>query len=205
MAGDDPRAIDAQPVCFLDQAELDSVPIEPGEMIEAVIFQGPQAAPAIGRHIIGKDRVREHRHMAEHVMKHVRFLQIIKLFASADEITGNKATIGEVIEKNIIGNQPRNRDHFPAGRIHQSIGKLGKVGNARLGEIEYINSVQKGLACTARQLLNLPFEQDIPGFMIFDRIGVPILRDRPILGSALWRAFKNMCFGCHGNRIASKA
>ena len=42
--------------------------------------QATQTALAISHHIIGKDRVGEHRDMTKHVVKDIGFLQIIQLF-----------------------------------------------------------------------------------------------------------------------------
>src|SRR3546814_6766307 len=72
--------------------------------------------------------------MAENVVKDVGFLQIVELLRRADEVARRKAAMGEMVEKDIVGNQPRHRDHPPPGRVHQSRVAVAIVGDARLFE-----------------------------------------------------------------------
>jgi hypothetical protein len=44
--------------------------------------------------------------MAEHVVKDVRLLEIIELVGPADEITGDEAAVGEMVEKASSGISP---------------------------------------------------------------------------------------------------
>src|SRR3546814_3196062 len=90
-ARDNARAVDAQRARFLDQPELHRVPIEPPEIFERVKPHRALPAAAISGEIIGEHRVREHRHMAEHVVKDVGFLQIIELIGPPDEIARSEA------------------------------------------------------------------------------------------------------------------
>ena len=75
---DDPGAVDARTIHRLEQAELDRVPVEPGEVVKMVEVEGPLSTLAISFHIVGEYRVGEHRHVAEHVVKDVRLLQVVQ-------------------------------------------------------------------------------------------------------------------------------
>src|SRR5690606_41481820 len=107
-------------------------------------------AAAISFHIIGKALIREHRDMAENIVKYIRLLQIIELVRFPDEIAGHETAIGKMVEKHIIGNKTRHSDDFPASRIHQYPVQLVKVRNTGLGKLQNINSVQKCLRRASR-------------------------------------------------------
>src|SRR3546814_13243655 len=80
--------------------------------------------------------------MAENVVKDVGFLQIVELLRRADEIARRKAAMGEMVEKDIVGNQPRHRDHPPPGRVNQSRDEVAIAGDARLFESQHVASAQ---------------------------------------------------------------
>ena len=150
IAGDDPRAINAQARSFLYQPELHRVPIEPRQFMQRAKAQRPQPTFAIGHHIIGKHRISQHWHMAEHVMENVRFLQIVNLVWRADKIACGETAVGEMIKEHIIRYQPRHRNNLPPRRRHQSRVELDIIGNARLFEFQHVNPAQKRLGSSAR-------------------------------------------------------
>jgi hypothetical protein len=187
MAGDDARAEQPQPARLLYQPELDRVPIEPRQLMQRAELQAAQAAHAIGLHIIGIDRVGEHRHMAEHVVENVRLLKIIELIRPTDEIARDEAAIGEMVEKDLVRHQPRYRDHAPAGQRAEPLGQFLEIRNARPGQPQDIEPAQIGLARPAAKLCGLTGEQSIPGAMILRAIMRPVLRDGPVGRGALGR------------------
>ena len=65
-----------------DQAELDRIPVEPRKVMQVVQTQGAQPALAIGLHVVGEDRVGQHRHMAEHVVEDVRLRKVVESWRS---------------------------------------------------------------------------------------------------------------------------
>src|SRR3546814_17358604 len=81
--------------------------------------------------------------MAENVVKDVGFLQIVELLRRADEIARRKAALGEMVEKDIVGNQPRHRDHPPPGRVHQQRVEVALDGHARLFVSQHCVAYQK--------------------------------------------------------------
>ena len=178
ITGDDARAVDAQGTGFLDQAELDRVPVKPRELVQRSEAQRTQATLAISDHIIGKHRIGEHRDMAEHVMEDVGLLQIIELFGPADEIACRKATVGKMIEKDIVGHQARHSNDLPARGVHQPGVEFAIVGNARTAELQNIDPAQEGARRAARQHCTLARKQPVPHRMLFGAEPVPVLRDR---------------------------
>ena len=49
--------------------------------------------------------------MAEHVVEHVGFLDVVELLAGADEIARREATVGEVVVEDVVRDQHRHRHH----------------------------------------------------------------------------------------------
>src|SRR3546814_7146934 len=86
-------------------------PVKPRQPVQRAILQTAQPPAPISLHIIGEDRVREQGHMAKDIMEHVRFLQIVKLVGTADEIARYESPIGEMVEKHFVGNQAWHRHH----------------------------------------------------------------------------------------------
>ena len=113
IAGYDTRAVNTQPRWFLDQTKLDRIPVQPRKLMQCAKAKAAQSALPISDHIIGENRVREHRDMAENIVEHIGFLKVIELFGRADKIACRKTPICEVIEKHIVGNKPRHRDDLP--------------------------------------------------------------------------------------------
>src|SRR3954452_1401748 len=83
--GENSRSVDPQTLWHRDQAELDRVPVKPGQLPQMPEPQRLQPSRAIGLHVIGKDRVHQQRYMAVDVMKDIRLLQVVELVAVADE------------------------------------------------------------------------------------------------------------------------
>src|SRR3546814_807328 len=110
-AGNDACPIDAKLSFFPHQPELHGMPVKPRQPVQRAILQTAQAPAPISLHIIGEDRVREQGHMAKDIMEHVRFLQIVKLVGTADEIARYESPIGEMVEKHFVGNQAWHRHH----------------------------------------------------------------------------------------------
>jgi hypothetical protein len=54
--------------------------------------------------------------MAEDIVEDVRLLQVVQLVGLADELAGGEAAVGQVVEEHLVGDQPRNGDHGPAGQ-----------------------------------------------------------------------------------------
>ena len=120
--------------------------------------------------------------MAEHVVKHVRFLQIIQLVRLADEIARRKAPVGKMIEKHRIGHQARHRHHLPAGQRHQFIVQPGKIRHAGPRQVEPLQSIEKLRRHPTGQQPGLPIEQMIPHTVINGGEMFPILRNGPVRG-----------------------
>ena len=130
--------------------------------------------------------------MAENIVEHVGFLQIIQLIGSPDEIARDKAAVGKMIEKNLIRHKPRHRHDLPAGCRHQSFVEFGIIGNARLGELENLDTFQERACRPSRKHRRLARKQPIPHIMFGLGKARPILRDCPIRCCTRWRAIKDI-------------
>src|SRR3546814_3066115 len=75
-------------------------------------------------------------------MEHVRFLQIVKLVGTADEIARYESPIGEMVEKHFVGNQAWHRHHSPSSGTHQPFRQSFKVRNTRLRSEEHTSELQ---------------------------------------------------------------
>src|SRR3546814_5573803 len=100
------------------------MPVKPRQPVQRARLQTAQAPAPISLHIIGEDRVREQGHMAKDIMEHVRFLQIVKLVGTADEIARYESPIGEMVEKHFVGNQAWHRHHSPSSRSEEHTSEL---------------------------------------------------------------------------------
>src|SRR3546814_7952746 len=118
--------------------------------------------------------------MAEDVVEDVGFLKIVELLRRADEIARGKAPVREMVEKDVVGDEPRHRDDLPSRRRHQSRVERAVIGNARLFEAQHVDTAQKSLRCAPGQHLRLAREEPIPHRMFVGGERVPILRNRPV-------------------------
>src|SRR3546814_16977315 len=101
-------------------------------------------------------RVREQGHMAKDIMEHVRFLQIVKLVGTADEIARYESPTGEMVEKHFIGNQAWHRHHSPSSVTHQPFRQLFKARNTQLGTAKHVQLAQIRPTCKHGQQTSLP-------------------------------------------------
>ena len=104
--------------------------------------------------------------MAEHVVEDVGLLQIVELVGPADEIAGDEAAVGEMIEEHLVGHQPRHRHHLPAGGLHQPLGQFLEIGDAGLRQPQHVEPGKKLGRRPARQQLRLAREQRVPRRML---------------------------------------
>src|SRR3546814_17696587 len=95
------------------------MPVKPRQPVQRAILQTAQAPAPISLHIIGEDRVREQGHMAKDIMEHVRFLKIVKLIRTADEIARYESPIGEMVDRRSVvkGKNRSVRLYSGSGRI----------------------------------------------------------------------------------------
>ena len=170
--GHNASAIDPQALRRFQQPELDRVPIEPCEIGKAAERECAQPAFPIGLHVIGKDRIGQHRHMAENIVKYVRLLQIIEFVRAADEITGRKPPVGEMFEEYRIGHEARHRHDPPPCESQELFIQLAEIRNAM--------AVQKSVAGAPRQYVRLPLIERRPRPMLGLAIALKPLGDRPI-------------------------
>ena len=78
--------------------------------------------------------------MPEHIVEHVGFLQIVELVRPADEIARDEAAVRHMVEEHVVRHQSRHCHDLPAGQVHQSFRQFLEIGNARLGQLQYIKS-----------------------------------------------------------------
>src|SRR3546814_11380791 len=97
--------------------------------------------------------------MAKDIMEHVRFLQIVKLIRTADELARYESPIGEMVEKPFVGNQAWHRHNSPSSGTHQPFRQFLEVRNTRLGKSKHVQPAQIRLACPAGQQCAFPREQ----------------------------------------------
>ena len=197
MAGDDAGAIDPQALRRRKQAELDRVPVEARQVVQLAEAQRAQAAFTVGLHVVGERRVGEHRHVAEHVVEDVRFLEVVQLVRPADELAGGEAAVSQVVEKHVVRDQAWHGDHGPAGQTTQVLVDPGEVWNAGPMQVQGFQPAEKRIARAARQQRSLPFVEGDPDLVLGVGVARPTLIDRPVRRSP-WRRPTAMPVGAHG-------
>ena len=106
--------------------------------------------------------MREHRDVSEHVVEAVRRLEIVELVAGADEIADREHAFRQHREEDVVGDQPGNGDRAPAGpRLEDRIEPFD-IRDARVGQLEKVDSVEERRDHAAAEQLHLPGEQQIP-------------------------------------------
>ena len=131
-AGDDrmPAPKIRKPSAAWIKPELDRVPIKAREIVQLAALHGAAASLAIGLEEIGIDRIGEQRHVAEDIVEDVRLLKIIELVLGPDECRGGKAAVRQMLEESVVGDEPRDRHHAPAGDCGQALAQIGEIGDA---------------------------------------------------------------------------
>jgi len=149
-------------------------------MVERAQAFGAQPALAVGLHVVGEDRVGEHRDMPEHVVEDVRLLDIVEAVGGPDEIARRKAPVGEMLEEDVVGHQARHRDDLPAGDRLEVGGQRLEIGDP-IGELQLLQPCQEFVACPARQHTHHAAIERAPRLVLGGREMAPLLRDRPVV------------------------
>ena len=178
--GDDAGAVDPQALGAADQAELHRVPVEPRQIAQHAQSLGAQAALAVGLHVVGEDRVGQHRHVAEDIVEDVRLLQVVELVGLADELAGRKAPVGQMVEEHLVGHQTRHRDDAPAGALLQIVAQAAEIGDVLGIDGEVAHALNELVAGSAGQQFALTLVQGFPDAVLFRRVAVPALVDGPV-------------------------
>ena len=118
--------------------------------------------------------------MTENVVKDVRLGQIIKLALRTDKGACWKPSIGEMIEKRVVRDQPGDRHDAPPRKRPESFAQLLEVGNSGARQFELLLGDEKGVAGAARQEPGLARIKPVPAIVLLACVGRPILVDRPI-------------------------
>ncbi len=167
--------------------------------------QRPHPALAIGLHVIGEDRMGQHRDMAEHVVEDVRLLDIVELVGAADELAGGKAAVGEMVEEDLVGHQRRHRDHAPARQPVQIVRQPLEIRDVIAHQAEPLQPVQIFVAGAPRQHLGLPLIQRLPDRVLGGAIALPMLVNREIRPDVRMRFSQGFKTGHGRNRERAKA
>ncbi len=134
--------------------------------------------------------------MAEDVVEDVRLFQIVELVRPADEATGGKAPVGQVIEEHLVGHEAGHGDDRPAGQGVQLAVHLTEVRYALAVQVQRLQSVQELVARSPRQQRRLALVEGDPDLVLGRRIGGPVLIDGPVGTHGLnMRPFAESCRG----------
>ena len=122
--------------------------------------------------------------MAEHVVEDVRLLEIVELRALADEVAGREAAVAEMLEEDVVGDEPRHRHHRPAGAAEQPLVQLAELGHAGMAEAQDLEALLERVHGAAGERLLLAREQQVPDRMLLGAERLPILGHGPVGGGA---------------------
>ena len=123
--------------------------------------------------------------MAKDVVENVGFLKVVELVGPADEAPGDKPPVGEVFEKQRIVDQPRHRQHLPAGGRHQPFRQPAEMRDAAAVHPQHRDPPVEFVNRAAPQHLGLPGHQPVPRRVFLRRIVFPALGDGAIGGRGL--------------------
>ena len=137
--------------------------------------------------------------MAEDVVENVGLLKIIQFFRLADEMTGRKPPVGEVIEEHFVRDQTRHGDDLPARALHQHLAEAPKIGDLVRIHGQIAHALDELVAGAARQQLALTFEQGLPDPVLLGGIVFPPLIDGPVhaVGLSSFTGCGAVLFGLH--------
>ena len=135
------------------------------------------AAATVGRHVIGKHRIEQQRHMAEQVVEHVRFGDVVDLVGTTDPPSHRKAPIGQMLEEIKFRQETFDPDQLPTSGLCEQLVDLLETWNLLGRHAEEILVLDELGAGTTLEHLALAHEQGCPGGVILFRIAVPWLID----------------------------
>src|SRR3546814_11649493 len=92
-----------------------------------------ETTTAVGRHVVGKNRVHQQRHMAEQVVEQIRLGNVIELIGTANPPCHREAAVGQVLEEGEFGQQTLDADQLPASGISEHLIDLVKTRNLQIG------------------------------------------------------------------------
>src|SRR5262245_44891 len=147
----DSRAVNPEPFRLHDQPELDRVPVDACEQRQRAESLRSQPADAIRLDEVGNDRIDQQRGVAEHIVKDVGFLEVIELVGTPDELSRREASVRQMLEEHLVGNQPWNRNDAPAGRSHQHVAEALEVWDVLGGYRQRVHAVDECIAGAATQ------------------------------------------------------
>ncbi len=137
--------------------------------------------------------------MAEHIVEHIGFLDIVQLRGLADELPGRKPAVRQMFEKNRIRHQRGHRHHAPSGELFQIVGELLEIGNAARTKRKLLQAIEEFAARPPLQHLGLPIVQRAPNAVLGRAIALPVLVDGEI-GPDLGMAFPQLFERRHASR-----
>ena len=85
-----------------------------------------------------------------------------------------------MLEEHRVGDQSGNRYHPPSGQPVKPLRQILEIGDAGARQSQCVEAAQKGLAGAALEHLRLARIEAVPDGMFAGRVGLPILRDRPV-------------------------
>ena len=115
--------------------------------------------------------------MAEDIVENVGFLQIVELVGTANEVACHEPAIGEMVEKDVVGDKAGDRDHPPSGCCQQLFGEFNEIRDARPGQFQHVDAAHEGVGRPAGQERSLAREERVPDGVVVGGIMAPILGD----------------------------
>ena len=161
------RAQDLEFAMLPREAELDAVPVDTGRPVTFASGDGRDAEiPDVPRHL-GELVMREHRDMAEHVVKAVGRFEIVELIARADEIADRETPARTALRRRCrpVPAPARPRFASPVRGSRIAFRSLD-VGNARMRQPQQVDAVEEGGDDARAEKLDLPREQQVPDRMV---------------------------------------
>src|SRR5579875_2119862 len=178
MRGDQSAAVELDPALLADDAELHREPEEPPHALQRVlVVHDARASSAVLLQEVRKDRVRVHRHVAEHVMEDVRLWGVLHGLAVAQPGRGRKLPRREHLEEGIRRQKSADWGGIPACERPEAAIYLGKIRNRVLAQADLHEAIQILLAGMLAKLRHAAAYQLLPHGMLLGGIRAPVLLD----------------------------
>ena len=118
--GKDTGAVDLALVVFANKTELDGIPVEAGDLLDDLFL----VEIAFGDHRqfmkkVCDAGVGEQRDMAEGVVEHIGFFEVVKLLFFTEPGSGTKVSVGHEHKELTVGNEAGDGVDLPAGALEE--------------------------------------------------------------------------------------
>jgi hypothetical protein len=140
--------------------------------------------------------------VAEDVVEHVRLFDVVQPVGIADELTGGKAPVRQMLEEDRVRNEPRHRNDLPSRMPGEHVAQAPEVRNRASADRQLAHARDELIAGTAGEQADLTLEEPPPRRMFLRGVALPALVYGPVV--ALGRR-TGQCAVLHGSGLVGRS